>query len=112
MPDPDARDGHALMALFLRAEGAERNALLEAIQKCLPARIRVYDNSGLAVYFDSTSKTPLPSWLAHPANYIEKVLPDGTAEVVKGGFGSTTLKTTTEPKIKTSWERLLEDDDL
>lgn len=113
MPDPeDGQEGNAIIGLFLRSSGTEREGLLGAIQKRLPSWIRVYDvNSSLHVYCDAVA-TPLPPWLTHPANYVERVFADGSAEVLKGGFGPTKLNRTTEVRPKSAWEILLEDDDL
>ncbi len=102
-----------LIANFLRSSGEERASWLKAIQGVLPSWVRVYDqNGGMHVYYDASSKTPLPKWLTLPANYIEAVSSDGSAAVIKGGFGPSQIPQNTEPKVLTALERILGDADL
>lgn len=113
MVDDEDEDANILIASFLRSRGVERESWFNAIQRRLPSWIHIYDqNGGMAVYYDANVKTPLPQWLTLPANYVEAVAADGSAEVIKGGFGPSKLKKTTEPKIPTALERLLGEDDL
>jgi len=107
----EPEDTNILIANFLRSTGSERSDWLHAIQDRLPHWIRVYDLGGkLHLYYDASAQTPLPKWLTLPANYIEAVASDGSAEIVKGGFGAKKLAKTTEPRIPTALERLLGDD--
>ncbi len=104
----DDQDANILIGNFLRTKDEERAAWLKAIQGRLPSWIRVYDqNRELHVYYDASAKTPLPKWLTFPANYVEAVADDGSAQVIKGGFGPTKLTHNTEPKALTALERLL-----
>lgn len=108
----DPKELASLIADFLRAGDADRSASLQLVQGRLPSWIRVYDVRGsLAVYHDKVA-TPLPSDLAFAASYIEAVLPDKSAEVVKSTFGQRKLERTTEPKASTAFDILLEDIEL
>mgnify|MGYP001560077568 CR=1 FL=1 len=111
MADDESEDSNILIANFLRSSGDERDTWLLAIQRKLPSWVRIYDHEGgMSVFYDASARTPLPKWLTHPANYIEAVGVDGSAEVIKGGFGARKLTKTTEPRLPTVLERLLGDD--
>jgi len=99
-----------IVGLFLRTEG-DRSFLLGQIQGRLPSWIRVYDDNGLKVYVDKVL-TPLPTVISFAAIYIEQVNPDGSATVLKGGLGPTTLAKNTEPKILSALDRILGDEEL
>lgn len=109
LDDLDPQGGPVLVGIFVRTSGAEREQALAGIRKILPAWIRVYDQGGLRVYHDEV-KTPLPPWLQHAAVYVEMVRANGTAKIKKGGLGPTELKKTTEPRILSALDRVLNDD--
>jgi hypothetical protein len=112
--DDADESANTIISSFLRATGEDREGALALVQKLLPSWIRVYDQGGLAIYYDAWAKTPLPSWLTTPAVYIEAVEKDGSATLIKGGAGKPKLKKTTEPRVPSAWERILnsEEDDL
>lgn len=92
---------------LLRAEGDERGRLLDLLRETLPPTVRVYYDQGLRVYCDknpSLTVSTLGKGLSFAAVYIEEVLPDGSANVVKSLYGPSKLDQTTEPSPPSIWD--------
>lgn len=73
----------------------------------LPPRVRVFYDQGLRVYFDrnpSFTVSTLGKALSFCAVYIEEVLPDGSANVIKSLYGPSKLDRTTEPRPPSIWD--------